>query len=213
MLVGNVPASDLKMTAIMTNSRNGPRASKSPSAFPGGWTGACRDPKGSKLTRWCQGPSVVTLSLYSTAQRAGDSYYQQVTVAVLNAGQMAIQGVVVIQLGEGGGNRVRLRSPDDKRTLGTMCHSMQPWCETPEAAGEAGFFSGCCRGSLPVKLPASSSSFMSYQCCSPFTLCLLPLPPVYSVRTAVLGQTSSAAPAATSTNLKVGRAGICFVLV
>lgn len=64
---------------------------------------ACWDPTGSKLTWWCQDPSVVMLSLYSTAQRAGDSYYQQVTVAVLNAGQMAIQGVVFIQLGEEGG--------------------------------------------------------------------------------------------------------------
>lgn len=70
--------------------------------------------------------------------------------------------------GGGGNNRVRLRSPGDKSTLGTMCHSMQPWCETLKAAGEAGFFSGCCWGSLPVKLPASSASFMSYRCCSSF---------------------------------------------
>lgn len=107
---------------------------------------ACRDPNGSKPTWWCQGPSVVPLSLYSAEQRAGDSYYQQVTVAVLNAGQMAIQGVVFIQLGEGGDNKVRLRLPGNKSTLGTMCHSMQPWCETLKAVGEAGFFPGAVGG-------------------------------------------------------------------
>lgn len=48
----------------------------------------------------CRDPSVVTLSLYSAAQRAGDSYYQQVTVAGRNAGQMAIQGAPYMEEGQ-----------------------------------------------------------------------------------------------------------------
>lgn len=58
---------------------------------------ARRGPNSSKQA--CRDPSVVTLSLYSAVQRAGDSYDQQVTVAGRNAGQMVIQGVAYV--GEG----------------------------------------------------------------------------------------------------------------
>lgn len=52
----------------------------------------------SDLNKCCGrcGPS--TLSVYRTAQRAGDSNYQQMTVAVLSADQMAMQGIAYVQL-------------------------------------------------------------------------------------------------------------------
>lgn len=50
------------------------------------------------------------LSVYRTVQRAGDSNYQQMTVAVLSADQMAIEGIACVQIcgskqGPGGGGR------------------------------------------------------------------------------------------------------------
>lgn len=66
-------------------------------------------PEPPKQVLWAlRGPS--TLSVYRSAQRAGDSNYQQMTVAVLNADQMAIEGIAYVQLcgskrGRGGGGR------------------------------------------------------------------------------------------------------------
>lgn len=70
----------------------------------------------SDLNKCCGrcGPS--TLSVYRTAQRAGDSNYQQMTVAVLNADQMAMQGIAYVQLC---GSKQRLggggRSQDEEK--------------------------------------------------------------------------------------------------
>lgn len=74
----------------------------------------------------CRGSPLVTPSVYRTAQCAGDSNYQQMTVAVPNEGQMAIQGVMRVQLR--GGLRARRRveeteikakEGESKGTLGT----------------------------------------------------------------------------------------------
>lgn len=73
----------------------------------------------SELNKCCGrcGPS--TLSVYRTAQRAGDSNYQQMTVAVLSAEQMAMQGIAYVQLcgskqGLGGGGRSQVKEKHQK---------------------------------------------------------------------------------------------------
>lgn len=63
---------------------------------------ACRGPNDSKQAWRCWDLLLVTQSVYPTAQHAGDSNYQQMTVAVLNAGQMVILGITHVQLWGGG---------------------------------------------------------------------------------------------------------------
>ena len=58
----------------------------------------CRGLNGSKQAWCCWDLSLVTLRVYPAAQHAGDRNYRQMTVAVLNAGQMAIRGIRHVQL-------------------------------------------------------------------------------------------------------------------
>ncbi|CAB1414417.1 unnamed protein product [Pleuronectes platessa] len=60
-------------------------------------------PKQPKQALRCRGSPLVTPSVYRTAQCAGDSDYQQMTVAVPNVDQMAIQGSRMYSCSGGGG--------------------------------------------------------------------------------------------------------------
>lgn len=51
-----------------------------------------------KQALWCRGSPLVTPSVYRTVQCAGDSNYQQMTVAVPNVDQMATRDVMRVQL-------------------------------------------------------------------------------------------------------------------
>lgn len=87
-------------------------------------------PERPKQVLWAlRGPSA--LSVYRTAQRAGDSNYQQMTVAVLNADQMAIEGIAYVQLcegkqGLGGGGRSqdKEKQKNNKRIKQKLCKIM-----------------------------------------------------------------------------------------
>lgn len=110
--VSEKPCLDLKMTAVVTNTQNGPCASVFFSAFTVQFEKAAahRGPDGSKQAWRCWDLSLVTLSVYPAVQHAGDSNYQQMTVAVLDAGQMAIPGIARVQLWGGG---LALRGPKE----------------------------------------------------------------------------------------------------